>query len=988
MPKLVSGKVKLAPPDQLSNTRYQFIDLRSTEPNLGSAPANGYVLIYNPEMEGNRAWSDILFTIYNAANAAANTVKVSQNSGSTINAASGLNFVNSRYIAAEVSQAPDGNANVSFTVDLAIAGGTLNIYENQVLNIANSFGINFNNTETINLSIDAIHPPDSPLSTTANLNFTVNTDIFVLKVGDTIRGSLNVDNNLAANFLFANNISNTDNITISSNDYIWTFDTTGNLTTSGTITVNGAYSLPTYDGIANQVMVADGTGNVIWSSNLTLYDVNVSNVLSGNVQTSNISNSANIQITSNGYVFTFDTEGNFSTPNTVITSHISAPSEFYNNAQTSITITSDGQGWTFDGANTSLFGVATLSFPNGATIGDLDQQNGIELYASNTISYSALNAGYDQYFWVDINAAYVGTNYFANGQYQPSGGDYRIWTFDKQGNVTLPPVGSTIIGGYDRVTIKSYVDGNNWTFDYAGILTTPGTINVNSAYTLPTYDGLANQVYLTDGAGTITWSSLANDAYNLANTANNTANSAYYQANVSANTVRVSQNSDNTINAAAGINFVNTASINVSVTQGESGNANVSFTVDLTSVEQLIFTETLSGANIVETLTGFQNTVGHISPVRTVAITNGVLSINLAAFTPKVSATISPPNPYWDQGITSFTAYASNPTDYTSEYLSNVYSITQETGNVTGTINDFVAQSFNVTPTGGSSWQRTYNTNGFTGFIGSTTDTVSGGSASANLSYNVHATTDSDSEYLGANAVITVTWQSAAPTISITSLESNTFLNSYSSTTYTVGSTGIANTPNVVQTITPTGGTVSNPSGSGTITFDTLVSVANGVSSGISVSTEAQFSRPANVTGTSYTANASASASLSNPTWTYPTFSMFTVNRSTFPVRANVISGSSFSGNGDTLNILGNSVKNFTGNVTNSGINPKGWWLGVASNALQPSSFKAGTATLQTPVTPVIGSVILYPDANSTISQTYSLYGFTVQSGNTYFTIS
>lgn len=44
-----------------------------------------------------------------------------------------------------------------------------------------------------------------------------------------------------------------------------------------------------------------------------------------------------------------------------------------------------------------------------------------------------------------------------------------------------------------------------------------------------------------------------------------------------ANTVRVSANSGSTINAANGLNFINSASVTVSVTAGVNGNANISF---------------------------------------------------------------------------------------------------------------------------------------------------------------------------------------------------------------------------------------------------------------------------------------------------------------------------------------------------------------------------------------------------------------------------
>lgn len=83
----------------------------------------------------------------------------------------------------------------------------------------------------------------------------------------------------------------------------------------------------------------------------------------------------------------------------------------------------------------------------------------------------------------------------------------------------------------------------------------------------------------------------ANTAYNQANAAYSTANNtninalnAYAQANSAsgiasqaANTARVSANSGSVFAPAAGINFVNSSTILVSVTAGTAGNANVSF---------------------------------------------------------------------------------------------------------------------------------------------------------------------------------------------------------------------------------------------------------------------------------------------------------------------------------------------------------------------------------------------------------------------------
>lgn len=68
-----------------------------------------------------------------------------------------------------------------------------------------------------------------------------------------------------------------------------------------------------------------------------------------------------------------------------------------------------------------------------------------------------------------------------------------------------------------------------------------------------------------------------NNAYTQANTARNIANDAYAQANNAANTVRVSQNGSSTLSSKQ-LNFVNTSSVSVSVTDSGDGNANIAIT--------------------------------------------------------------------------------------------------------------------------------------------------------------------------------------------------------------------------------------------------------------------------------------------------------------------------------------------------------------------------------------------------------------------------
>lgn len=81
---------------------------------------------------------------------------------------------------------------------------------------------------------------------------------------------------------------------------------------------------------------------------------------------------------------------------------------------------------------------------------------------------------------------------------------------------------------------------------------------------------------ITGGLATTMYAQ-ANMAYTVANTAYGVANSAYNTANNAANTVRVSANSLLTLSGQQ-LNFVNTATVTVTVTPGISGNANIAFT--------------------------------------------------------------------------------------------------------------------------------------------------------------------------------------------------------------------------------------------------------------------------------------------------------------------------------------------------------------------------------------------------------------------------
>lgn len=56
MAKTISGKVKKTPPSQVSETRYDFIELAETEPDLGVPAEDGYIL--SSAADGTRQWVD------------------------------------------------------------------------------------------------------------------------------------------------------------------------------------------------------------------------------------------------------------------------------------------------------------------------------------------------------------------------------------------------------------------------------------------------------------------------------------------------------------------------------------------------------------------------------------------------------------------------------------------------------------------------------------------------------------------------------------------------------------------------------------------------------------------------------------------------------------------------------------------------------------------------------------------------------------------
>lgn len=129
MPNLLSGKVRVLGPTEVSNNRYEFLDLKSAEPNLGVAPVDGAGLVYDSNYPGGRTWL--------SSNLALTTI---QANGAYFQANNAYNQANAAY--------DEANTRVSKSGDTMT--GTLVINKSGV-------GLNVNNDVYIGNTVTAVH---------------------------------------------------------------------------------------------------------------------------------------------------------------------------------------------------------------------------------------------------------------------------------------------------------------------------------------------------------------------------------------------------------------------------------------------------------------------------------------------------------------------------------------------------------------------------------------------------------------------------------------------------------------------------------------------------------------------------------------------------------------------------------------------------------------------------------------------------------------
>ena len=314
--------------------------------------------------------------------------------------------------------------------------------------------------------------------------------------------------------------------------------------------------------------------------------------------------------------------------------------------------------------------------------------------------------------------------------------------------------------------------------------------------------------------------------------------------------------------------------------------------VPLTEQDRLEFTEDQSTA----TLTGYRNEAGVLETVQDTDMVSydstnpnrQRLQLTLASFPMTPAAGFSPVTLDWDQpygmaqsqvGTTQIGVSANNPTDFTSQYLDELTVVTADSGN-TGIMLSSFTGSPNVMPAGGVPWfQRlTLNTGQFlrdsnTGLTGGVTTVM-------------YTLTDNlDNTHMASQ---TFTWDTPTVTTRFNDYTTRPFWQRQTTAVYTTTLGGMANGDNISTNWTQSDTAFSNlTTALGTnspgfsfanrnLTFTTPF--YHGLGSQGSITATSVFSRPADVTGSAYTAQATSSIAVPSPSFSMPNLTRFVTN--------------------------------------------------------------------------------------------------------------
>jgi len=356
-----------------------------------------------------------------------------------------------------------------------------------------------------------------------------------------------------------------------------------------------------YGAISNYLAnVANETGTPYGLANngfVSYIDANSVLNLANNSSNVSIVSGANIvQINASSGVFTFGTDGSLTLP-------ISNFDPFHNSAALNVAsggqqlaITANGLTWKFDNSYLS-YSAPTLQIPpSGAVLGDVDAQNAAELFTPNTMTYVAMNYGYDQYLWANANGWFIGTNWSANNYDGTLSAD---WQFDKMGNITLPTFGGKIManGNMNAVYIQANTNSGRWAFTNANTIIFPdttvmygNTIIVTGTYNIQSTGNTLLQTSAAVGAKSWNFDTTGKLTFPDGSKFSNTVN--VVTVNVSSNTLSVGTSSS----AANGYSRLTNGLLfqwgNVSVT---NANTTVTFPVPFTNIFQVTATTVQGG---------------------------------------------------------------------------------------------------------------------------------------------------------------------------------------------------------------------------------------------------------------------------------------------------------------------------------------------------------------------------------------------------------
>jgi hypothetical protein len=189
---LLSGRAVTTNAANVPADRYSFLHLSDAEPNLGTASANGWVLVYDTTTPGNRLWSEKLITGYNHANAA----YASQNVTGTY-ANNAYAHANSSYLHANAAYASQ-NVTGTYANNAYAHANSSYLHANAAYQSQNVTGTYANNAYA---HANAAYASQNVTGTYANNAYIRANNSLNANVGGTVTGNVTIIGNLSSNIL-------------------------------------------------------------------------------------------------------------------------------------------------------------------------------------------------------------------------------------------------------------------------------------------------------------------------------------------------------------------------------------------------------------------------------------------------------------------------------------------------------------------------------------------------------------------------------------------------------------------------------------------------------------------------------------------------------------------------------------------------------------------------------------------------------------------